>query len=157
MQCYFTLQTFECFDIPIEELWAEFDVLDGMRMHSIFCRHSNVCITNDSITDEEFFNWLSKVVFLMGALTVSRICLLMQLKSFYVRLIILQEGLFRKLSLQSFKPEIHCPIYWIRLDGSSNLLDENACLHSSNKLERFLYKFLISSWILRTSVSLQQS
>ena len=56
-----------------------------------------------------------------------------------------------------FKPEIHCPIYWIRLDGSSNLLDENACLHPSNKLERFLYNFLISSRILRTSVSLQQS
>ena len=55
------------------------------------------------------------------------------------------------------KPEIRCPIYWIRLDGSSTLLDENACLHSSNKLERFLYNFLISSCILRTSVSLQQS
>ena len=108
MQCYFTLQIFECFDIPIEELWAEFDVLDGMRMHSRFCRHSLLRITNTSITDEEFFTWLSKVVCLMGALTVSRICLLMQLKSFYVRLISLQEGLVRKLSLQSFRVTNAC-------------------------------------------------
>ena len=49
MQRYFTLQIFECFDIPIDDLWAEFDVLDGMRMrrrmHSFFCRHSILRIT----------------------------------------------------------------------------------------------------------------
>ena len=40
MQRYFTLQIFECFDIPIDDLWAEFELLDGMRMrtrmHSFF-------------------------------------------------------------------------------------------------------------------------
>ena len=49
MQRYFTLQLFECFDIPIDDLWAEIDVPDGMRMrrrmHSFFCRHSILRIT----------------------------------------------------------------------------------------------------------------
>ena len=36
--------------------------------------------------------------------------------------------------------EIHCPIYLIQLDGSSNLMDENAYFYSSNKLERFSVK-----------------
>ena len=50
MHRYFTLQIFECLDIPIDDLWAEFDLLDRMRMrtrmHSFSRRHSIVRITS---------------------------------------------------------------------------------------------------------------
>ena len=50
LQRYFTLQIFECFDIPIDDLWAEFDARDGVRirtcMLSVFCRHSILRITH---------------------------------------------------------------------------------------------------------------
>ena len=55
MQRYFTIQIFECFNIPIDDLWAVFDVLDGVRMrrrmHSIFCRHSILRLTHTLQTE----------------------------------------------------------------------------------------------------------
>ena len=75
---------------------------------------TNVCyclfgiLVNHSITDEEFFHLLTIVVCLMDALILSRICLLMRPNSLFAGLINLQEGLFRKLSLWSFRVTNAC-------------------------------------------------
>ena len=54
---------------------------------------------NQSITEEEFFHWLSDVLFLTSVLILWSICLLIRPISLLAGLISLQVGLLAKFSL----------------------------------------------------------
>ena len=54
---------------------------------------------NQSITEEEFFHWLSDVLFLTSVLILWSICLLIHPISLLAGLISLQVGLLAKFSL----------------------------------------------------------
>ena len=63
------------------------------------CRCLSGILLNQSITEEEFFHWLSDVLFLTSVLILWSICLLVRPISLLAGLISLQVGLLAKFSL----------------------------------------------------------
>ena len=63
------------------------------------CRCLSGILLNQSITEEEFFHWLSDDLFHTSVLILSSICLLIRPISLLAGLISLQVGLLAKFSL----------------------------------------------------------
>ena len=63
------------------------------------CRCLSGMFLNQSITEGEFFHWLSDVLFLTSVLILWSICLLIRPISLLAGLISLQVGLLAKFSL----------------------------------------------------------
>ena len=63
------------------------------------CRCLSGILLNQSITEEEFFHWLSDVLFLTTVLILWSICLPIRPISLLAGLISLQVGLLAKFSL----------------------------------------------------------